>query len=900
MELIREGEKIICISTYAEKDIPKNAGCRWDRDARHWWTTDVRVAEKLIEYADANVKTYIGEEKKRMADKISASSAVSADIDIPVPQECEYLPFQKAGIKYASERKNVLIADEMGLGKAQPVDAKLLTPDGWKLMGDIRIGDSVFGSDGLPHYVRGVYPQGEKEVYRIKFTDGAETECTKEHLWQVQTPLRKWQKYAPRVVKLSDIVDRLFDPDGNTEFFIPIVRPLEFQSRKLILDPYLLGALLGDGKLATGTPMFSSADKEIIKEIEARLPLRMKAIHSGNYDYRLVTPKIDKISLTEKNPLKKALENLNLRCRSEHKFIPDIYKFSSIYQRKLLLAGLMDTDGSVSDGIMEFSSVSERLCDDVQFIIESFGGKAVKSSRVPIYTYKGEKHNGQRSYRLHISLANDFNPFFLKRKADKFHPCIKYLPARGIVSVVSMGIKLCQCIAVDSPDNLYVTDHCILTHNTIQAIGLINLLHPASVLIVCPASLKLNWKRECEKWLVEQRTISVVNQQYCNTEIVICNYDILKKFHTEIHGVDEQKKWGMVIYDECHYGKNPKAQRSREMYSIQAEIRVCLTGTPILNRPVELQPILKMLNVEFAKNWSYFVKKFCNGHQDRWGWDVSGASNLEELQENLRSTVMIRRLKKDVLKELPAKRRKIIEIAKENGLEKQVEKEKSFVKKSELEIKEIRKRIKELKESGDESTYKTEVEKLKNLQQVAFVEIAKLRHETALLKVPKSLETIIDTVEATGKVVVFAHHHDVIENLKKGLEEKEINVVVMTGETSVEDRQKAVDAFQTDEKIHVFLGSIKASGLGITLTAASNVIFCELDWTPSAISQAEDRCHRIGQDESVLVQHIVVDESIDSMLAKKLVKKQVIIDKTLNKSEISDDVELFDEEERNV
>jgi len=136
--------------------------------------------------------------------------------------------------------------------------------------------------------------------------------------------------------------------------------------------------------------------------------------------------------------------------------------------------------------------------------------------------------------------------------------------------------------------------------------------------------------------------------------------------------------------------------------------------------------------------------------------------------------------------------------------------------------------------------------------------------------------------------------------LKKGLEEKEINVVVMTGETSIEDRQKAVDSFQTDEKVQVFLGSIKASGLGITFTAASNVIFCELDWTPSAISQAEDRTHRIGQDESVLVQHIVVDESIDSMLAKKLVKKQVIIDKTLNKSEISDDVELFDEEERNV
>jgi hypothetical protein len=138
-------------------------------------------------------------------------------VELPHPAGLDYMPFQKAGIRYALERQGVLIADEMGLGKAQPLSAKLLTPSGWKTMGDISKGDYVFGSDGKPYRVEGVYPRGVRSVYRVTFSDGATTECCLEHLWQVTTPLRKWQGYERKVVELGEIKDKLQDPDGNNE-----------------------------------------------------------------------------------------------------------------------------------------------------------------------------------------------------------------------------------------------------------------------------------------------------------------------------------------------------------------------------------------------------------------------------------------------------------------------------------------------------------------------------------------------------------------------------------------------------------------------------------------------------------------------------------------------------------
>ena len=186
----------------------------------------------------------------------------------------------------------------------------------------------------------------------------------------------------------------------------------------------------------------------------------------------------------------------------------------------------------------------------------------------------------------------------------------------------------------------------------------------------------------------------------------------------------------------------------------------------------------------------------------------------------------------------------------------------------------------ELAKGGPEDEYKHAVEALQAGARAAFTEMAKLRHDTALAKAPHVIAHIEDALEGSeGKVVLFAHHHDVVAALAEALGAQ---AVVLTGETPFPARQAAVDRFQSDPACRVFIGSITAAGVGLTLTAASHVVFAELDWVPANITQAEDRLHRIGQTQAVLVQHLVLDGSLDATMARRLVDKQEVIDRALD------------------
>lgn len=413
---------------------------------------------------------------------------------------------------------------------------------------------------------------------------------------------------------------------------------------------------------------------------------------------------------------------------------------------------------------------------------------------------------------------------------------------------------------------------------TIQAIGIINAdENLKKVLIVCPASLKINWKRELEKWLVRSLTIRIVDTKdtEITADISIVNYDILKKleFLNEV-------EFDLLVADECHYIKSCKAQRTKALLALKGKKKVFLTGTPVMNRPIELVEPLKALGVNLDF-WA-FAKKYCNARKTRFGWDMKGASNLGELQEFLRSTCMIRRMKKDVLTELPDKIHQIIELPK-NGATRLLAAEEKYMKDYEEMKKALSEAKKKAKEQKDDKAYNDAVGKLRDVNRVAFTEISRLRHGTALAKVQYVVEHIQGMVdEGIEKVVLFAHHTDVIANICEGLEKAGIKHVRFVGADSQEKRQQSIDAFQSDATVQVFIGSIAAAGVGITLTQSSNVVFAELDWTPAAMRQAEDRCHRLGQKNSVLVQHIVFDGSIDAMLAKTLIKKQQIISESID------------------
>lgn len=409
---------------------------------------------------------------------------------------------------------------------------------------------------------------------------------------------------------------------------------------------------------------------------------------------------------------------------------------------------------------------------------------------------------------------------------------------------------------------------------TVEALGVVNADPSARrVLIVCPASLKLNWARECERWLVGERSIGVAGKTFpAGADVVIVNYERLGKWAAELAGT-----WDVLVADECHYAKNRTAQRSKHLYALEARRKLFLTGTPILNRPVELQPIAGALDPDTFGHFWTFAKRYCHPMRTNFGWDLSGASHLGELHELLRGTIMVRRTKAEVLTELPPKRRQVIELS-ADGLSSLVQVEARAWDEHTRRLAELRRRSGEARAAG-KGAGDEELRLLREGVNAAFGELSKLRHGTALAKVPLVVEHVKNALLASPKIVVFAHHRDVVSELAAAFEDA---AVTLTGEDTPEARQAAVDRFQTDPTCALFVGSIRAAGLGLTLTASAHVVFAELDWVPANMTQAEDRTHRIGQRESVLVQHLVLQDSLDARMARMLIRKQRVLDEALD------------------
>lgn len=405
---------------------------------------------------------------------------------------------------------------------------------------------------------------------------------------------------------------------------------------------------------------------------------------------------------------------------------------------------------------------------------------------------------------------------------------------------------------------------------TIQAIGLINACPDViSVIIVCPATLKANWRRELAAWLTVPMTVAVVGASakvLPRANILIVNYDILQRH--------QWPEVDLLILDEAHYIKSPLARRTKKALAIRARRKIFLTGTPIESRPIDIYNLIHALDPRTWPSRAAFGMRYCAGFWGPNGADYRGSSNLAELHDKLRSSVMLRRLKRDVLAELPAKRRQVVELP--------VDAKARTALVKEGKLRETIATALKIRAGLDESLpeYGAQVGQLTRYSQDAFESLALVRHETALAKADQCIEFIKDVLETEAKVVVFAWHRDVIEKIAAGL--GSYGPVTLTGDTPMDQREASVTRFQADPECRVFIGNIKAAGVGITLTAASQVICVELDWVPGVMTQAEDRCHRLGQKDAVLVQHLVLEGSLDAHMAKVLVKKQDILDQALD------------------
>lgn len=384
----------------------------------------------------------------------------------------------------------VVIGARPAMGKAQPLTAKVMTSEGWVAMGELRVGDSLASIDGLPSIVTGVFPQGEKKTFRVTFTDGRTTACCDEHLWSVHH--RKWD--APRVLSTGDVRKLMEKPSMSGRLWIDSATGDFGESGDLPLDPWLLGALLGDGDLTQKTIRFSNDSEQVLSMVRESLPIGVCMIHAGSYDWRLSSDRQRDVSsgawTADSNPLTNAVRNLGLMgCKSATKFIPDIYKSADRDVRLNVLRGLMDTDGWVEKhGSVLFSSASRQLAKDAQDLARSLGYWCSMREKSTGYKKDGEYKQCSTAYVLTIS-AKDTSELFLfddKRERCTIKTGIKRI---AFEKIEESGNALCQCISVSHPTHLYITDDYVVTHNT--ALGMTIGLHMAATYSVGMLSMEM-------------------------------------------------------------------------------------------------------------------------------------------------------------------------------------------------------------------------------------------------------------------------------------------------------------------------------------------------------------------------------------------------------------------------
>lgn len=398
------------------------------------------------------------------------------------PKERFYMPRRKQLLKIGlvdalqgmiDDKYDILCISLIpGAGKAGKMSSKVLTPSGFIEMRDVKVGTKVVAGDGEKASVIGVYPQGKRRIYRITMNDGGFTEVSDNHLWEVQNRSdRQFEtrtgNHRTRMIKTEDMLkDFIIEKDGRKNYSIDYVPEIKaFEEKKFYIHPYLLGCLLGDGGLSTKTICFTKKDKKIVEKINSLIGGYEFVLKRGSdKDYYLRS----KDAAKKPNLLKEELNRLGLLgTKSATKFIPEEYLYSSHEQRLWLLRGLLDTDGYAEYKGIEYSTASQKLAENVTELVRSLGGYASLTKRKSGYRDKdGNSVSCLDNYRITILFsANHDNPFWLERKAKIYNPKRKVWK-RYIKNIEYVGEEECQCIMIDNPCHLYITDDYIITHNT--------------------------------------------------------------------------------------------------------------------------------------------------------------------------------------------------------------------------------------------------------------------------------------------------------------------------------------------------------------------------------------------------------------------------------------------------
>ena len=386
------------------------------------------------------------------------------------------------------------------------------------------------------------------------------------------------------------------------------------------------------------------------------------------------------------------------------------------------------------------------------------------------------------------------------------------------------------------------------------------------VIVICPASVKVNWGREIDKWIPNSTFQSIdsgKDEIEKGKDFYIINYDLLRKHEKGLLGIGAS----VVILDESTYIKERKSQRTKATLKIAKNSPhvLALSGTPILNKPMEFFNILNLLAPTVFKSQYKFGEQFCGMEHNGYGFSYSGATNVELLNFLLKS-IMIRREKKEVLKDLPPKRREFKYIGIPNKI----------VRMHEVAEIELSNAVKDYRVRGLSTEERSEKRML------AITALGYLRQVVGMVKAEQTLDIVRPTLETGNKIVIFGHHKAVLDKIEKDIAEAGYTNVRIDGQVTGNKRQHHIDEFQNNPDCKVMIASILAVGMGVDFTSASNVFIVERQWTPAYEEQGEDRLWRLGQEKEVTVWYLVTADTIDDKMNSLIERKRDMLSRIVD------------------
>ena len=860
-------------------------------------------------------------------------------------------PQQEQGIKFLTTRKKAILAHQMGGGKEIDINTIIPSPNGWVKADDVQVGDFLFASNGKPTKVLGKYYQGVKDIYEITFTDDTKVNCGLEHLWIVKNIYTNKKEWT--VKSLKEILDEglhakptkqqiEYGRPPTNKWQIPLCKPVEYEEKKYLIDPYVLGLIIGDGSLCNNTVTISipNSQLESVDRISSTLNenyILKENFHSNCPRYSIVR-KENRHGY--KNDYIQEIKRLGLNVIGHEKFIPEEYMLGSVEQRIGLLQGLMDSDGYISKekNKIDFTSTSLQLIKDVKLLIESLGGRCIS-----IYEDKRKNKYKKTCYKLRIQIR--INPFRLKSKRERYtiDDNHKKYCNRYIKSVEKVRKSEAVCFYVDSEDHSFLTEHYVVTHNTITSIVAALEDNFDKILVISPASVKSVWYDEIKRFVSEDEITVVEGSKWKEARFTIINYDILDNFYEipmetvkrKVRNIDDngkityktvekevvskkdviineamansqlfQSKFDLIIIDEAHKLSNANSGRYKIISDLIKRSNPKgiyeLTGTMITNNPMNLYNILKIIDADITKDWQAYVKRYCDGKQ------IFVKGERDKLTK-----VFLNKVKKQSWYDLTFDEKTELNTYLDTTCKK------IWLTNGSSNLDELREKIKHLylrdlneeiynnfskevkileynltsdewvqynqiwDEYVDSQGEEKDIDKL--LDNKKLIEVSVLRQATSQMMIPYTIRLAENILNKTNdKMIIFCAFDSEIYALQKYFGDK---CVVHNGKITAKEKDKVIKRFNEDENCRILLGNLTSTSVGLNLIVANKIIFNSVSWLPAENQQAEYRILRIGQTKDCRIfyqkfKNTYLDHIFETLQLKNEIIDNVIVDET--------------------